>query len=95
MSKQTSARVFAPGEFTQDELRARGWTPADLANIMGRPLDTVNEIISGKKSITPETAVGLARAFGTSAELWSNPESKYRLPWLKCWRSGKRKLTIP
>ena len=64
------AEAFPPGEFLREELEERNWTQADLAEIMGRPLVLVNEIISGKRSITPETAIGLAAAFGTSAELW-------------------------
>jgi len=39
----------------------------------------VSEIIAAKRAITPETAKGLAAAFGTSAELWMNLESIYRL----------------
>jgi HTH-type transcriptional regulator / antitoxin HigA len=79
MARNGVAQVFSPGEFIRDELDARGWTQADLANIMGRPLRTINEIIAAKKSITPETAVGLAQAFGTDAEFWLNLESVYRL----------------
>lgn len=80
MDKKTFPdEVFSPGEFIRDELEERGWTQNDLANIMGRPLRTVNEIIAAKKGITPETAIGLADAFGTSAELWLNLESAYRL----------------
>jgi len=39
----------------------------------------ISEIVSGKKQITPETALGLAAAFGTSAEMWLNMEAAYRL----------------
>jgi len=63
------AEVFPPGEFIRDELEERGWIQADLAKIMGRPLPAVNEIILGKRSITPETAVALGSAFDTNAEL--------------------------
>lgn len=70
----TPAEAFVPGEYIRDELDARGWTQADLAAIMERPLPTVNQIISGKKAITPETAIELGQAFGTSPELWMNLE---------------------
>jgi len=73
------ARVVAPGSLVRKELVARGWTQEDLAKIMGRPVQAVSEIISGKKQITPETALGLADAFGTSAEIWLGMESAYRL----------------
>ncbi len=71
--------MFPPGEFIRDELEERGWIQADLAKIIGRPLPAVNEIILGKRSITPETAVALGSAFGTSAELWLNLESAFQL----------------
>jgi addiction module HigA family antidote len=78
MAEHTPAEVFPPGEYIRDELEARGWTQVDLAFIIGRPLQTVNEIVAGRKAITPETARGLAEAFGTSAEVWMNLESVYR-----------------
>ena len=73
------AEVFPPGEFIRDELKARGWSQGDLARIIGRPLQVVNQIIKGKKRITPETAVELAAAFGTSPDAWLNLETAYRL----------------
>lgn len=80
MSPRKPAEVFPPGEFIRDELDARGWTQGDLAQIMGRPVQAINELISGKKQITPETALGLARAFGDDDALyWLNLENVYRL----------------
>lgn len=73
------ADVFSPGEFIKEELDARGWTQDDLAEILGRPLRAVNDIVNAKRGITPETAKGLGEAFGTSAQLWMNLESAYRL----------------
>ncbi|OPY81626.1 MAG: putative HTH-type transcriptional regulator YddM [Syntrophorhabdus sp. PtaU1.Bin153] len=72
-------RPVLPGEILKDELEARGWTQGDFADITGKPLQAVNEIISGKKAITPETAVLFSDALGTSAEFWLNLESAYRL----------------
>ncbi|HBI46543.1 MAG TPA: addiction module antidote protein, HigA family [Planctomycetales bacterium] len=79
MSVRVPAEVFPPGEFIRDELETRGWTQGDLAFILGRPLQAVNEIIAGRKAITAETAKGLANAFGASAEMWMNLEAAYRL----------------
>src|SRR5688500_16110823 len=75
----TMTNAFPPGEYIRDELEARGWAQEDLSDIMGRPLKAVNQIISGTKAITPKTAQELAAAFGTSAQLWMNLESAYRL----------------
>jgi HTH-type transcriptional regulator / antitoxin HigA len=79
MPNRTPAEVFPPGDFVREELDARGWTQSDLAEILGRPQKTISQIISGRKAVTPETARGLADAFGTSAELWMNLEAAYRL----------------
>lgn len=75
----TYAEIFPPGEFLRDELEARNWTQTEFAEIIGRPVRLVNEIISGKKSITPETALQLSASLGTSPELWMNLESQYQL----------------
>src|SRR5262245_30307837 len=79
MNARMPAEVFAPGEFLKEELEARGWTQVELAEILGRPQRVVSEIISGKRAITPETAKGLAAAFGTSAQFWMNLETAYQL----------------
>ena len=73
------ARVVAPGDILSMELDARGWTQKDLAEIMARPAQTISAIVNAKKEITPETAVELAAALGTSAEVWTNLETNYRL----------------
>jgi HTH-type transcriptional regulator/antitoxin HigA len=79
MTRFTPAKVSPPGEILRDELEARGWTQTDLGEILGRPARVVNEIISGKRGITPETAQGLADALGTSAQFWMNLESRWQL----------------
>ena len=80
MNKRTAAEVFPPGDFLSEELEARGWTQSDLAAIIGRPVRLVNEIIAGKRSITPETATGLAEAFGTSPDVWLALEATWQSP---------------
>lgn len=80
MMNRAAAEVFAPGEFIREELEARGWTQGDLAQIMDRPLRLINELIAGKKQITPETARGLSKAFGAQDPLyWMNLDAAYRL----------------
>ena len=81
MEDRRPAEVFPPGEFLKEELEARGWTQTDLAEILGRSVRLVNEIIAGKRGITPETAEALGDAFETSAQVWLNLESAYQL-WL-------------
>lgn len=83
MSNRVPAEVFPPGEFIRDELEERGWSQIDLAEIIGRAPRLVSEVINGKRGITPETALALGKAFGTSAQLWLNLESTYRLSLVK------------
>ncbi|MEO8838836.1 MAG: HigA family addiction module antitoxin [Herbaspirillum sp.] len=83
MNARVPAEVFLPGEFLREELSARDWSQQELADILGRPPRLVSELISGKRAITPETARGLAEAFGTSAEYWMGLESQYQLSKVK------------
>ena len=61
------AEVFPPGDFIKEELEERGWTQDDLAAIMGKHIRTVNELVGGKRSVTPGTAKALAAALGTTS----------------------------
>lgn len=82
MATRKPAEVFHPGEILLDELNARGWSQLEFAEILGRPYQAINEIVKGKKRITPETAKELSAALGTSAEFWLNLDSAYHL-----WRT--------
>ncbi|KAF0844263.1 HTH-type transcriptional regulator/antitoxin HigA [Methylovorus glucosotrophus] len=79
MNTRVPAEVFPPGEFLKDELDARGWTQVEFAEIIERDTRIISEIITGKRSITPETAIALGEALGTGPEFWLNLESQYQL----------------
>jgi HTH-type transcriptional regulator/antitoxin HigA len=79
MPERTVAEVFPPGEFIKEEIEARGWSQSDLAEILGVNDSVVSALINGKKSVTPDLAKALGAAFETSAQLWMNLESSYRL----------------
>ncbi|NLT24635.1 MAG: HigA family addiction module antidote protein [Syntrophorhabdus sp.] len=85
MADRKMAEVFPPGEFIKEELEARGWSQIDLSEIIGRQPNVVNEIVMGKRSITPETAKALGEAFGTTAQIWMNLETAYQL-----WKSKEK-----
>jgi addiction module HigA family antidote len=72
-----------PGETIQDLLDQIGMTQATLAQILGRPTKTINEIIKGKARITEETAIQLERVFKIAAEFWLLREAQYRLSLLR------------
>jgi HTH-type transcriptional regulator/antitoxin HigA len=69
--------VSPPGELISEELEARGWSQEDLAEIMGTSATLVSEVVNAKRSITPDTAALLARAFGTSTQLWLGLDARY------------------
>lgn len=79
MTNRIPAETFPPGEFLRDELEARGWTQTEFAEIIARPQRLVNEIIAGKRGVTPDTARALSAALGTSAQFWMNLETTYQL----------------
>ena len=79
MTDRTPAEVFPPGEFLRDELDVRNWTQTEFAEIIGRPTRLINEIIAGKRGVSPDTAREFAAAFGTSAQFWMNLETYYQL----------------
>ncbi len=60
-----------PGEMLVEEfLKPLGLTQVELARRLGIPFQRVNQIVRRKRAVTPDTALRLARLFGTSAELW-------------------------
>ncbi len=70
--------AIPPGELLAETLEARGLGQSDLAVRAGRPVQTINEIVKGKKEITPETALEFERVLGTPAYIWLNLERDYR-----------------
>src|ERR1700682_6330983 len=80
---EATGEARPPGSFIQAELDKRGWGQAALAEVLGRPPTAVNEIITGKRAITPEMAVALGQAFDQSPELWAHREAAYRVSLVK------------
>ena len=69
-----------PGEILMlDFIEGFGITQHRLAVAIGVPPRRINEIVHGKRGITADTAVRLARYFGTSDEFWMNLQSNYEL----------------
>jgi HTH-type transcriptional regulator / antitoxin HigA len=69
--------VSLPGDTLAEMLEERGMSQAELCERIGRPKKTINEILKGKASITPETAIQLERVFGVSASFWNNRQREY------------------
>jgi addiction module HigA family antidote len=106
MSSQTFDPDYAvpPGATLQETIEALGLTQKELAERMGRPLKTINEIIKGVSAITAETSLQLEKVTGVPASFWNNMEANYRerlarieeqkrfeaqIEWLKCFSYTK------
>jgi addiction module HigA family antidote len=63
----------------EDFIKGFGITQNRLAVSIGVPPRRINEIVHGKRGITADTALRLAKYFGTSAEFWLNLQSQYEL----------------
>ncbi len=69
-----------PGEMLLEEfLTPMNLTQRELADAIRVPYQRVNEIINGKRGVTPATALRLARFFGMSAGFWMNLQLRWDL----------------
>jgi addiction module HigA family antidote len=68
-----------PGEILADELTELGISAAELARQIKVPANRISQIISGKRSITADTALRLGKWFGTGPKIWLNLQQAYDL----------------
>ncbi len=89
-------RVAAhPGEILKEEfLDPAGITQVAFARHIGVPLQRVNEIIRGKRGITPETAWFFSEALGTTPQFWMNLQNAYDLTSKRPERTVKRLIIM-
>ncbi|MBN2496536.1 MAG: HigA family addiction module antidote protein [Deltaproteobacteria bacterium] len=73
-------RNIHPGEVLEEEfIKALGITPYRLAKDIGVPQTRISEICRGRRTITADTALRLARYFGTTARFWLGLQQDYDL----------------
>ena len=68
-----------PGRILKREMVARGLSANKLSLALRVPSGRITQIINGKRGISAETALRLARYFGNSAQFWINLQSRYDL----------------
>ncbi len=69
-----------PGEILREEfMKPHGLSQNALARALNVPPRRINEIVLEKRGITADTALRLARYFGTSAEMWAGLQADYDL----------------
>ena len=79
MAKKAHAPIH-PGEILLEEfLEPMGVSQYRLAKDISVPPRRINEIVHGKRGITADTALRLARYFGTSERFWMNLQTRYEL----------------
>ena len=80
-----------PGKMLLEEfLRPLGLTQRDLASAIGVPYQRVNEIVRGRRGITPSTALRLGKFFATTPAFWMNLQLRWDLYHVQ--RSEERHL---
>jgi antitoxin HigA-1 len=68
-----------PGEILAEDLRDAGLSMNQVARAIHVPMNRISAIVNGQRGITGDTAVRLARYWGTSAQYWMNLQSRYEL----------------
>lgn len=72
--------VIHPGEVLREDFMAPHKLSANrLAGAMGVPTNRITAILNGTRGVTGETALLLAKVFGTTAEFWMNLQIRYEL----------------
>jgi len=80
MANKRKLAPVHPGEVLQEEfLKPMGLSQSRVALAIGVHPRRINEIVLGKRGITADTALRLAKFFGTSAELWLGLQKDYEL----------------
>lgn len=72
MSSGSGMQPVHPGEILGEELDERGLSASALAAALGVPTNRVTGILNGQRGVTADTALRLARYFGTTPQLWLN-----------------------
>jgi addiction module HigA family antidote len=68
-----------PGRILRRELAARGMSANRLALALRVPSGRITSILNGKRAVSADTALRLARHLGTSAQFWLNLQTRYDL----------------
>ncbi|MGE0267531.1 MAG: HigA family addiction module antitoxin [Candidatus Omnitrophota bacterium] len=69
-----------PGEILKEEfLDPMGLRQREIAERMNVTEQRINELVNGKRGVTPETAILLSRVLGTTAEFWMNLQTAFDL----------------
>ena len=83
-----------PGELFKDELQEIDVSLNELARALRVPMNRISAIVNGKRAITVDTAMRLARYFGTSPQYWLNLQNAYDLERLPIESESREKCSL-
>ena len=72
-------RPVHPGEILREELDTIGLSANALAKALGVPVNRITMILNGQRGVSADTALRLARYFGTTPQLWMNLQKAWEL----------------
>lgn len=89
MNAVNGMRPVHPGEILRDELDALGLSANALAKELAVPVNRISAILRGQRGVPSNTAVRLARYFGTTPQVWLNLQKTYELRRAEIESSGE------
>ncbi|HTV61708.1 MAG TPA: HigA family addiction module antitoxin [Verrucomicrobiae bacterium] len=88
--KKNKLAPIHPGEILREEfMKPRNLSQNALARALNVPPRRINEIVMEKWAVTADTALRLARYFGTSAEMWTGLQGDYDLRLARYKKQGQ------
>ena len=79
MKAKNGMRPVHPGEILREELDELGLSANALSKALGVPVNRVTMILNGQRGVSADTALRLARYFGTTPQLWLNLQKNWEL----------------
>lgn len=79
MTARNGIRPVHPGEILRNEIEELGLSANNLAKALDVPPSRVTSILNGQRGVTADTALRLARYFGTTPRVWLNLQKTYEL----------------
>ena len=79
MKATSGMRPVHPGEILRDELETLGLSANALSKALDVPVNRITAILNGQRGVTANTALRLARYFGTTPQVWLNLQKTYEL----------------
>jgi len=89
-TRERQVRPTHPGEMLREDFMPDyGLTVSGIAKALGVSRQTVNELLRGRRAVSPEMALRLSRLFGNTAEFWLNAQRAVDL-WDATRNMGRR-----